>query len=57
MDRLKYDDIYVVNFEVLNRAYREILRVALPGVRVDDVKFSWTMIKQIAQQVIWDNEK
>ena len=40
VDRQKYDDIYVVNFEVLNRAYREMLRVALPGVRVDDVEFS-----------------
>ena len=57
VDRQNYDDIYVVNYEVLNRALREMLRVALPGVRVDDVEFSWSMVKQIAQQIIWDNEK
>jgi hypothetical protein len=57
VDRRNYDDIYVVNFQVLNDVYRQIVSAALPGVHVDDLVFTWSVIKNMAAQIIYDPQK
>ena len=57
IDRQGYDEIYVVNFEVLNDTYRKILRAFLPGMHAEDVVFTWFVVRNVAQQIIYDPQK
>ena len=57
VDRQGYDEIYVVNFQVLNDTYRKILQASLPGVHAEDVVFTWSVVRNIAQQIIYDPQK
>ena len=57
IDRQGYDEIYVVNFQVLNDTYRKILQASLPGVHAEDVVFTWSVVRNVAQQIIYDPQK
>ena len=46
-----------MNFQVLNDTYRKILQASLPGVHAEDVVFTWSVIRSVAQQIIYDPQK
>ena len=54
VDSKRYDQLLVINFEVLNKAYKAVIKASIPNINEEDLQFPWSTLRQMAEQIVWD---
>ena len=44
VDPKRYDQLLVINFEVLNKAYKALMKESIPNINEEDLQFPWSTL-------------
>ena len=49
VDSKRYDQLLVINFEVLNKAYKALIKASIPNINEEDLQLPWSTLRHMAE--------